>query len=204
MNPPPPGQYDDPWQNSGPAAAVVPNSYYGEDYLRAELDESYQREGNLMSELDNLTASIVVMEQREELHIRQLDVLTERVMDVEAQAAEDRNLLTTYEANCTALGRTVATLQEELEDWQKRCNEFAERQDADQEAIQNLKRKIKEKEAEAEDIAIAIENVRLAEKRRESSQRKGARRSGGLFTWFLGFFVSTDPGYDEAMREVSN
>lgn len=197
---PPPGQYEDQWQSS---VGGGPDAYYhGEDYLRSELEESYQREGNLIAELDNMTAAIVVMEQREELHIRQLDVLTERVMDVEAQAAEDRNLLVTYEANCTALGRTVATLQEELEDWQKRCKEFAARHDTDQEKLNDLKRLIKDKESEAEEIAIAIENVRLAEKRRESSQsrRKGARR-GGLFSWILGFFVTTDPDYDEAMRQ---
>lgn len=201
---PPPGQYDDnnnnnSWDNSG--------AYYGggdhpDYYLRAELDESLAREGDLIAQMDNLTAAIVYMEQREELHMRQLDVLTERVMDVEAQAAQDRNLLALYEANCTALGQAMGTLQEEVESWQQRCNEFAERHEADQETLKDLKRQIKEKQSEAEDLAIAIENVRLAERRREASQsRKTSRR--GVFSWFLSFFVSEDSDYDESMRDVS-
>jgi len=194
---PPPGQFEDSWDTG---------AYYGDhgsvEYLQAELEECLAREGDLIAQTDNLTAIVVIMEQREELHIRQLDVLTERVMDVEAQAAEDRNLLATYEANCTALGQTIAALQNEVEDWQKRCSEFTERHEADQETLKDLKKQIKEKQAEAEDLAIAIENVRLAERRREASQsRKSSRR--GVFSWFISFFINYETDYDESMRDVS-
>jgi hypothetical protein len=50
------------------------------------------------------------MEQREELHVRQLDVWTERVMDVEAAAAQDKSCCEKYQ-NCTALGQQVAILE---------------------------------------------------------------------------------------------
>jgi hypothetical protein len=198
---PPPQQYDqhyDGWQ---------PPYYEGQNhgmFLQEELDESLTRENELVGQLDNLTAAVVVMEQREELHVRQLDVLTERVMDVEAQAAEDRNLLTEYEANCTALGMTIATLQEDLEEWQKRCSEFSERYDEDQEKLSELKRSIKEKETEAEDLAIAIENLRLAEKRKEASNFRRKQSKGGLFSWLFGFLVSSNnDDYEEMTREVS-
>ncbi len=189
MQPPP---YEDQWE------------YYGDqEYLKVELDESLAREGDLIAQMDNLTTAIVVMEQREELHMRQLDVLTERVMDVEAQAANDRNLMVSYQANCTELGKTVAALQDELDSWQQRCRDFAKRHDADEEKLQDLKRRIKEKESEVEDLAIAIENVRLAEKRREASQSRRKSNRGGVLSWVFSFFVSTNGDYDETLREVS-
>ena len=94
MNQPPLGYYD------------ASNNYYSTDpdYLHAELQNYLAREGDLVAQLDNLTATLVIMEQREDLHMIQLDVLTERVMDVEAQAAQDRSL---HKAACCRSSATV-------------------------------------------------------------------------------------------------
>jgi hypothetical protein len=172
--------------------------------LQEELEESLVRETDLIGQLDNMTAVVVIMEQREDLHMRQLDVLTERVMDVEAQGAEDRNLLVEYESNCTALGRNIATLQNDLDEWQKRCNEFTERHEADSEKLTELKRLVKGKESEAEDLAIAIENLRLAEKRRAASSKRTQKKQG-LLSWLFGgwFSSSSDDEYEEVTRDVS-
>jgi hypothetical protein len=187
----PPPAYYDPYENGNPM------------YMHGELDQSLARENDLIIQLDNLTDAIVMMEQREDLHIRQLDVLTERIMDIEAQAAEDRNQLSEYEVNCTALGLEIATVQDEAEDWQKRCAEFSESHGKDQEKISELKILIKEKEIEVEDIAVAIENIRLAEKRREASQSRRGLMKKSLLARFFGLFFSEKEDFEEMTREVS-
>jgi hypothetical protein len=92
-------------------------------------------------------------------------------------------------------------MQEELSDWQQRCQEFAERHTADQAAMEELKQKIKEKELEAEDLAIAMENLRLAERRRGASQSRGHRK--GMLAWMLSFILPRKEDYTESMRDVS-
>lgn len=206
QQPPPPQSWMPPPPMEQGGWGPPPVYYDGYDngdpmYIQGELDQSLERENDLIGQLDNLTAAVLIMEQREELHIRQLDVLTERIMDIEAQAAEDRNQLAEYEVNCTALGLTIATLQDEAGEWKKRCSEFSERSDKDQEEILELKRLIKEKQNEAEDIAIAIENVRLAEKRRERS--KGRAKQKSLLAKFFALFFSETDDYEEMTREVS-
>jgi chromosome segregation ATPase len=209
LQPPPPSrQYYDYDQNYYPQQQQQQQSYGDSSYLylQEELNESLSRESSLISQLDNLTTAVVVMEQREELHMRQLDVLTERIMDIEAQAAEDRNLLAEYEANCTALATTINALQSDLEQWQVRCEELAQRKDADEEKLQELRQAIKEKQSETEELAIAMEQLRMVEKRRESGYSgRHSKKKSGLFSWIFGFFGmgGTDDRYDDRIREES-
>lgn len=191
---PPPPMDQQGWQQQG--------SYYDPAFLQAELDQSLAREDNFIMQLDNLTAAVAVMEQREELHLRQLDVLTERIMDIEAQAAEERNKLSEFEANCTAYAMATESLKEDNEEWQRRCSELMERQANDTATITELKRAIKEKQAEAEEIAIAIENVRLAEKRREQNQKRGGPLRKSLFSRIYSFFFGDQEDFEEISREV--
>lgn len=170
-------------------------------YIQGEIAEFLARENDLLNQLDNLTAAIVIMEQREELHVRQLDVLTERIMDIEAQSAEDRNALAEYETNCTALAQASATLQDEVDEWKKRCGEFSETNEKDQERLAELKGLLKEKEREAEEIAIAIENLRLAEKRREAQLSRRGSKKKSLFGWLLSLLFSDKEDYEEMTRE---
>lgn len=177
-------------------------------YLQDELNESLVRESSLITQLDNLTTAVVVMEQREELHMRQLDVLTERVIDVETKAAEDRNLLVEYEANCTALGNTIVGLQDDLEEWRRQCQELLQRREMDQETLAELKHAIKEKEIEAEELAVAMEQLRMTEKRREAGSSKLSSQAGGggILAWlFGGWFGVGSSGssarQDELIRE---
>ena len=224
--PPPPQWFGDPYQEQAPQRWMGPPApeynqwegpdpnyqgwqapqYYGEQsmYLQDELDESMAHETELVLQLDNLTASITVMTQREELHVRQLDVLTERIMDVEAQAAADRNSLIEYEANCTALGLSIGTLHEELEDWQRKCAEFSEISELNEQSMSELKRTIKAKQSEAEDLAISIESLRLAEKVKEESNSRRNRKKTSLLSWLFSWLVDTsDDEYQEFTREVS-
>ncbi|KAG7339267.1 hypothetical protein IV203_002473 [Nitzschia inconspicua] len=181
-------------------------------YLQDELNDSLAREHSLIEQLDNLTSTVVVMEQREELHTRQLDVLTERVMDVEAQAAQDRNLLVEFEANCTALGLTVVGLQQDLEEWQQKCRDLQQRHDDDQVKLQQLKKAIKAKQSQAEELAIAMEQLRMVEKRREANYyptNQNQASSGGVLSWVLSWFgiggksSSSNDKYDSEIRDES-
>ena len=183
-----------------------PGMYGGVPQYQYELDMSLAREHDLLIQLQNLTDLTASMQQREDLHMRQLDVLTERVMDVEAQAASERNLVLEYEANCTALGMTIATLSDELDEWKQRCTELSELKGQDEERIAEFERLIKEKSAEAEELAIAIENVRLVErvKKGSSNSRRTQSGGGGLFRWIFRLFLgSDDSDNEEITREVS-
>jgi len=177
-------------------------------YLQDELSESLTRENSLVHQLDNLTSTAVAMEQREELHKHQLDVLTERIVDVETRSADDRTLLIEYEANCTALGTTILALQDDLDEWQERCHEWNQKNEDDQEKLSELRQAIKKKVSEAEDLAIAMEELRMTEKRRHQSTTKAnAKRSGGLLSWMWsmsGFGSSSkskNNRYDDEIRE---
>ena len=170
--------------------------------IQEELDMSLAREHDLLLQVNNLTEMATNYRQREEIHMRQLDVLTERVMEVESQAAGDRNLLLEYEANCTALGMTIATLQDELEEWQKRCADLKDQREQDEELVSEMKQTIKEKSSEAEELAIAIENLRLVERVKGASNSRRKQGKRGFFSWVLGFFLSNDSDYEEVTREV--
>lgn len=216
--PPPPQQweqqqqeqpyYDSYGQPMDPYALDQQQQQYESDlfYLQEELTESLTREHSLVSQLDNLTRTALALEQREELHKHQLDVLTERVVDVEARSADDRTLLIEYEVNCTALGATILGLQEDLEEWQERCQEWSQKHEADQEKLDELKRAIKEKVSEAEDLAIAMEELRITEERRRQDVGKANAKKGGLVSWvfgWMGFGKSSAKSkrYDDEVRE---
>ena len=193
----PPPEYQQGWDQQ-----PYDGGMYG---YQSDLDMSLAREHDLIMQLQNLTDMTASMQQREDLHIRQLDVLTERVMDVEAQAANDRNLVVEYEANCTALGMTIATLSDELEDWKQRCTELSELRDQDEERIAEFKKLIEEKSADAEELAVAIENVRLVERVKKGSSSGRRSQSKGMFGWIFSLFFGS--GYsetEEMTREVSS
>ena len=206
MGPPPP-EYNGwgvaPQQFPGWVPQQTSQYYDNPMMLHDQLDEALAREYELLAQLENLTASMAVLNQREELHTRQLDVLTERVMDVEAQAAADRSSALEFEANCTVLGKTVAKLQGELDEWQKRCSELTDQHDEDEQKISELRREIKAKALEAEELAIAMENFRLSEKVKTESSSRRIKKKGGFFSWLFGLFLSSNDEYEEFTREVS-
>ena len=164
--------------------------------LEQQLQDSLARENELYGQIQNFTATINAMEQQNQLHVRQMDVLTERIMDAENQIAKERNTALEYEANCTELGRQIASLHQELEDWQARCAEFADKQQANDSKIKELKRDLKAARAEAENLAISIENSRIRDQMGDNASKK-KKKSRGLFGWLFSFFVSpTEPEVD--------
>lgn len=168
--------------------------------LEQQLHDSLAREHELYAQIQNLTASIASIEQQDELHVRQMDVLTERIMDAENQVAKERNTALEYKSNCTELGRQIALLHKELEDWQARCAEYADRQHADETKIKELKRDLKAANAEAENLAISIENSRIRDQMGDGSTKK-KKKSRGLLGWLFGFLVSSEPEFSEDDEE---
>lgn len=201
LQPPPPAHYYSNYESNDHT-----QQQYLTNYLQDELNHSLARESSLILQLDNLTSAFVVMEEREELHMRQLDVLTERLIDVEAQAAEDRCFLAELEGNCTASGNTIGDLQEDLDEWQKKCQEYQKRHEDDKKMLAELQKAIKDKQAESEELAIAMEQLRMIEKRKNVNYpARISQKQGGLIGWVLSWFgMGGDiERYDGEIREES-
>ncbi|KAL7578128.1 hypothetical protein ACA910_012575 [Epithemia clementina (nom. ined.)] len=162
--------------------------------MQRDLEASLQRQHELALQLQNATAALVGMQQREELHVRQLDVLTERVMDVEAQAAKEHNELLEYQANCSALDLEIVELHGQVEEWNNKCHEAVEKLSKQKTEQTKLEKKWQKAKREAEHLATLVERHRLEELRESYQQRKslssaaasGGTGGGGLLGWILG------------------
>jgi hypothetical protein len=80
MAPPPEAEWAPRPQNWQPQQSFYPQE--GEEFtdfqqIRRALDDTLARESELIGRVQNLTLSIATFQQREDLHTRQLDVLTE-------------------------------------------------------------------------------------------------------------------------------
>lgn len=168
----------------------------GWNSMEQQFQDALAREQELYGQIQNLTASISAMEQQDQLHVRQMDVLTERIMDSENQVAKERNQALEYKSNCTELGREISALRKDLEDWQARCAEFADKQQLNENKIKELKRNLKAARAEAENLAISIENARIRDQMGEGSNKK-KKKSRGLLGWLFSFLVSSEPEIEE-------
>lgn len=167
----------------------------------ADMEAFLVREAALLTELENTTALLSAYAQRDDLHMRQLDVLTERVMDVEAAAAKDRNLSIEFQANCTELGRTVALLQDEIEEWTSRCRNLTTQNERGADRLAKVKAELKERNREVEDLATMIESARLdSERDRYLVERNSRKKKRGFFAWLFG--ISSREEDDEEKLQV--
>lgn len=170
--------------------------------MQREIDDHITLEHELMNQIQNLTASLATFQQREDLHIRQLDVLTERVMDAEATAAFERNELLEYRANCTELGRTIALMQNELEEWKNRCATLQEQHERDEERVKDIQEILKERDSEVEELASSIETARLSAEREKYFAARKTKKKRGFFAWLFGI-TQYDSDDDEERLQVS-
>ena len=200
----------DPWMNSSPSSPWNPADGYDPQpddafhYLQRDLEASLQREHDLAMRLQNASDTLIGMEQREELHVRQLDVLTERVMDVEAQAAEEHNQLLEYQANCSELDLEIAELQGQVDDWKERCLQSEERISKQTTDYTKLEKKLTKAKREAENLATLVERNRLEDLRESYQDRKKTQKaSGGLFGWIFGRVTTRDDAELEKLRDMA-
>lgn len=156
-------------------------------YLEHDLQLSLQRQQELLQQAQNLTGMILLLEQREELHLRQLDVLTERVLQVENSAAHERNLVVEYQANCTALLLQVQSLEGNVEQWRWRCQELVNQTQQDAKELATLKKEKKAALLEAEDLAALIEKHRLSDTEGDDVYASSKRKNRGFLAWLFGW-----------------
>lgn len=196
--PPPPG-----WFGPHQDWNQHPPSEWHQPTIHQELEAFIAREAALLAELQNVTAVMASYEQRDDLHMRQLDVLTERVMDAEATAASERNLLIECQANCTELGRTIAQMQDQMEEWSIRCQNLTLQHEDDTERLTKMKVELKERNREVEDLATIIETARLdTERERHLVERNSRKKKRGFFAWLFGMHSREEE--DEDKLQVSH
>jgi hypothetical protein len=168
--------------------------------MQREIDDRIVREHNLIQQIQNLTASLATVAQREDLHVRQLDVLTERVVDAEAAAASERNELLEYRANCTELGRNIATVQGELEEWKKQCEILNEQHERDEERVKEIQETLKERDSEVEELASSIEIARLSTVREKYVASIQTKKKRGFFAWLFGIGQNESDDDEERLQ----
>lgn len=171
--------------------------------LQRGLDEALTRESELLGHVQNLTSAIATFQQREDLHVRQLDVLTERVMDAEAQTASEQNALLEYQANCTELGHALAVLQDEIKEWENKCANLTARHLSDEAKLTEMMAQVKARNAEVEQFATIVEKSRLADERdRYVAERMRKKKQRGFFAWLFGIGDGVD-GEEERLQELA-
>eukprot|EP00977_Amphora_coffeiformis_P018777 scaffold6717_cov160-Amphora_coffeaeformis.AAC.5 len=180
----PPPQY---WEFAPQAPFPPPEAVFH------DLDQALQREAGLVQQVQNLSATVGMLEQREDLHVRQMDVLTERIMQVESAAASKETKLIEMQTNCTALHKEVARLKGELKEYEARCSEFVEVKEKLETETVDLGKQLKAARRQAENLATLIERHRLEEEKEKKVVKK--RKSRGFFAWLFG--IRSDEDEDE-------
>ena len=193
---------DSSWQGMEDPSGQNNNAVDPFQMLQMDLEAAIRREQDLLAQLHNMTSAMMGMEQREELHLRQLDVLTERVMDVEALAAEEHNQLLEYQANCSLMDMEIAKLNGEVEDWKERCLEADEVNKKKSAEYSKLLKQLERAKRESEQLATRVEQHRLDEIRATYNQRKKASRPFGLLGWMLGMHKRDDDELED-LREAA-
>lgn len=192
LPPPPPGWIGPP-----------PQWDHQSGIVQQELDNSVARENYLLNEMQNLTATLSALQHRETLHLQQLDVLTERVMDAESDAATERNSLVEYRANCTKLETAVGTMTKEIDELTQKCQNLTAQRSQDQEKYEKMKIKLKERSREVEDLATVIEMARIEHDREQYlAERRKKKKQRGFFSWMFGF-GEEDESEEERLQEFA-
>lgn len=194
-------------RRNGPGHPLQPPGYIIQG-MQHDLEVAFQREQGLRAHLSNLTTQLAHMQQREDLHVRQLDVLTERVIETEAAMAEERNELLQYRNNCTEMGKQIALLEGSVEEWRQKCKEHVEQVAILRNESATLGTQLQRMTLKAEDLATLVERHRIAESDDDeiataSHQRRKSTRKRGFFAWFFGWGTSVNHVDEslEALRE---
>jgi DNA repair exonuclease SbcCD ATPase subunit len=149
---------------------------------------------------DGTVNVILTLQQREQIHLRQLNVLTERIMEMEAITAAERNQLLEWQENCTSLINQMASLEEEASEDRKRCQELTEQYEQGVATQNKLKDELKVALRQAEDLAALIERHRLQGDEDgedyETFRKKKKKRKRGFFAWLFGWGREDDDSMD--------
>jgi DNA repair exonuclease SbcCD ATPase subunit len=188
--PPPQGSHQQAFWDPSPQGSLPPP-----EALFYDLDQSLQREAFLVQQVNNLSSTVGLLEQREELHSRQMDVLTERIVEIEAVKASRETRLVEVEANCTTLQKEIATMKGEIKEYEARCSDFVQRIEGLESEKHDLSKRFKLAQRNAENLAALIETHRLEEGKERRTAKK--KKSRGFFAWLFGFGSEDDDDLDE-------
>ncbi|KAL9189396.1 hypothetical protein ACHAXT_009071 [Thalassiosira profunda] len=168
-----------------------PNAAY--QNLLLELDESTLREMTMTHQIHNLTAHISTLTSESDTLVAKIDVLTERLADSESNwnFVHNRNL--ELDANCTALTKLVAELQEQVNSYEGRVGELQGAKGEDESNIQELRAELRKATDELEKLACLVETERfeaekstyLEELKRKQAQKRKKKR--GFWAWLFGW-----------------
>ena len=189
LNPPPPNRT----QQHPPPPATVQHHQFPPP-LEFQLQDALYREQDLYHQLGNLSHALAALQQREDLQLRQLDVLTERLTQTEAHAAHERNVLLEVQANCTTYEQQVGELTLKVDELRQKCEHWQQVHQNDTTKLQDMKQKCKKAALEAEDLAAMIERHRLNDAKESYSRLH--HRKGGLLGWLFGR-SSDDEDYEQ-------
>ena len=138
-----------------------PNHHHMLFWLQQQLDDSLQRQHEWQHRAHNVTRALATLQQRNELHLRQVEVLTERVMAVEATAAAEHLHYLEALANGTALAQHVVVLKKEVEEWQQKCHDYLRAKEELETELHRVKKEWRSSLLQTEDLAALIERHRL-------------------------------------------
>ncbi len=173
--------------------------------MQHDLEVAFQREQGLRAHLTNITAQLAHMQQREDLHVRQLDVLTERVIETEATMAKERNDLLQYQNNCTEMGKQIAMLEGTVEEWRQKCSEHVEQVARLRNESEALGSKLAKMTMKAEELSTLVERHRIADQDEDygatSHPRRKSAKKRGFFAWLFGWGSNADP-VDESLEAL--
>jgi chromosome segregation ATPase len=187
-------QWTDVQNDSGNGNAYT-NPYDAIEELTRQHEQLQQRERNLTDTLREL-------EQREGLRVRQIDLLTERMMESDAEHARERLLLAECQSNCTQLQRQVQELLQDVERQQRQHDDMKEQSGRDADNIAALKKELDASRLQAEELALMIERHRIRSLmesdddeedddesvyRGRRSARKAKKKQQGFWAWLFGW-----------------
>jgi chromosome segregation ATPase len=179
-----------------------------DEYL-AQQQLQLQEQGEYYeAQIRNLTSSIESLEQREMLRSRQLDAVTERILEVETLYASSQLSLKECQANCTDLAQQRDRLQEEIRNLERQAEEDRERSRQDASQAETLRKELVAAKFQAEELALLIERHRihrslaseeeeddddedennlLYRRSRYPRQQKTRKKKQGFWAWLFGW-----------------
>lgn len=173
-------------------------AHYMLQSMENDLIMSLRREQDLLEQINNLTVSLGKLEKRDKLHLHQLDLLTERFMDLEMLKAKDYNEMLEYRENCTEQALEIAILEGNVEEWRIKCSDLTEMRDDNKKNIDSLKLKLIQASKKTEELAFLVEHHRLAEEDDQTERRTDkSRPRRGFLSWLFGFSDARDTDDDD-------
>ena len=127
--------------------------------------------------------------------------LVEQLADAESHASSESMAALEYTRNCTDLAMEIQFLQDQVTEWDEKCQDMQSDWECDLETLEQTKETLKETRTELESLACGIEVARVeAQQERLRTKAEVKRRhqesKAGLVSWIWSLLVGSN-GDDE-------